>query len=38
MFKVIDSHGNGIDPKKMYKNKNFKMTILRKGENNIKGA
>lgn len=35
---VIDSHGNGIDPKKMYKNKDFKMTILRKGENNIKGA
>jgi hypothetical protein len=35
---IIDSHGNGLDPKWIYKHKNLKLTILGPGKKNIKGA
>jgi hypothetical protein len=34
----MDSHGNGIDSSKMYRNQEIHMTILGSGEKNIKGA
>lgn len=34
----MDSHGNGIDTSKMYRNQEIQMTILGSGEKNIKGA
>ncbi|CAG2241077.1 unnamed protein product [Mytilus edulis] len=35
---VMDSHGNGIDPKRIYKNKDAELIILGKGEKSINGA
>ncbi|VDI07899.1 Hypothetical predicted protein [Mytilus galloprovincialis] len=35
---VMDSHGNGIDPKRIYKNKDAELIILGKGEKTINGA
>lgn len=34
----MDSHGNGIDPKRIYKNKDAELIILGKGEKSINGA
>jgi len=34
----MDSHGNGLDPKKIYRNKDIQINVLGKGEKNIKGA
>ena len=35
---IMDSHGNGLDAKKMYRYKQTEIIILNKGEKNIKGA
>jgi hypothetical protein len=35
---IMDSHGNGINSSKMYRNQKIHMTILGSDEKNIKGA
>ena len=35
---VMDSHGNGIEAKKLYKHQDVNITVLGKGLKNIKGA
>ena len=35
---IMDSHGNRLDPKWIYKNKSLKVTVLGNGKKNISGA
>lgn len=35
---IIDSHGNGVDAKKMYKNNRVNLVVLPNGKKNISGA
>lgn len=35
---VMDSHGNGIDPRRMYKNQDINIHVLGAGKKNLEGA
>jgi hypothetical protein len=35
---IVDSHGNGLDPTWIYRNKSFKISVLGSGKKNINGA
>lgn len=38
MLFIMDSHGNGLDPQKMYRRIKSEIVVLQKGEKNINGA